>query len=296
MQLYADEIEALDSHAEELAAEPNGEIPSICGGMNEQTVSRYCQELISSVFGDSTIVTSDNLFTLGMDSLQALLIVRKMKQGLRILDITPSTLYSNPSISALTGAVLRLWNQQQSSQSSKEEERSYIRSAIIEEYRGMIDEITVPSRAPRQTPGKVVILTDSTGALGSYILNTLLASSVYHVFCLNRAKDSKSVQLKRNLGRSLPTQFDLSRVTFLTADLAQPSFDLSPDWYNEILNSTTHVIHNAWPVNFNLPLSSFRPQLQGLVNLMKFTTTVPNIPHLFFISSISSVMSYCTHL
>lgn len=57
-------------------------------------------------------------------------------------------------------------------------------------------------------------------------------------------------------------------------------------------DSSTIVIHNAWPVNFNLSLPSFRPQLDGLIALIKFTASAACSPHLFFVSSISSVLSY----
>jgi thioester reductase-like protein len=58
--------------------------------------------------------------------------------------------------------------------------------------------------------------------------------------------------------------------------------------------TATVIIHNAWNVNFNLALPSFKPDLQGTVNLINFTTTAPKSPHLFFISSISSVMNHLT--
>jgi hypothetical protein len=34
------------------------------------------------------------------------------------------------------------------------------------------------------------------------------------------------------------------------------------------LKSVTHIIQNAWPVNFNLHLSSFEPHVKGLCYLI----------------------------
>lgn len=55
----------------------------------------------------------------------------------------------------------------------------------------------------------------------------------------------------------------------------------------------TRIIHNAWPVNFNLSLSSFRPNIEGLINLLTLAVSRAG-GRLFFISSISSVMGYKT--
>jgi thioester reductase-like protein len=51
----------------------------------------------------------------------------------------------------------------------------------------------------------------------------------------------------------------------------------------------TKVIINGWNVNFNVPLSSFRQQLEGIVNFSKFAHQSRDSPSVLFISSISSV-------
>ncbi|WP_223715478.1 SDR family oxidoreductase, partial [Streptococcus pneumoniae] len=50
------------------------------------------------------------------------------------------------------------------------------------------------------TQGHTVLLTGSTGTLGTYLLDTLLQDpSVTHIYCLTRSHDSKNVQLQRNI-------------------------------------------------------------------------------------------------
>lgn len=210
------------------------------------------------------------------------------------MSIALSTLYTNPSISALVSAIVETRTQQQSSRESQAQEQSRVRAGIFEQYRDMINQIPVPSEAPKKVYDEVVVLTGSTGALGSYILDTLLTKQIAHIYCLNRASDAQLLQSERNQGRGLPTSHDAARVSFLTADLAQESLGLPLATYNKLITSATLVIHNAWPVNFNLSLASFRPQLDSLVNLVRFTATAATSPHLFFVSSIGSVMSYCT--
>ena len=294
LSLYVNEIDALYSDAETMAAEVDEESPGILSSLDEYSVSKFTRKAISLVTGRPGIDDADNLFTLGMDSLQALTIIRKLKQGLGMSNIALSTLYTNPTVTALTAALLRLSRQQQDSLFSDEQDRSRLRSSTFKEYCALIDQIPISFEDPQKVNRQTVILTGSTGALGSYILHTLLAKPVHHVYCLNRAIDAEQLQIGRNRARGLPTQLDASRVTFLTADLSKLHLGLSFEIYRRLLNTVTHIIHNAWPVNFNLSLSSFQPQLHGLINLVKLSSTAATSPHLFFVSSISSVMSYHT--
>lgn len=294
LRLYANELDALYANADLMSTDFDGGVPG--GPVNlEDThaVHRFIADTISSLTNWQQFDDNDNLFTLGMDSLQALTAVRKLKQGLAMPTIALSTLYTNPSISTLTTAVLQLSKQHEVSQTSKQQVRSRARSSMLKEYQDMIDRIPMPSKTTKEPHAQNVILTGSTGALGSYILDTLLCNpAVAHVYCLNRSSDGMSLQIERNRARGLSTHFNSSRVTFLTADLSQPCLGLQPKAYGELLEVATLVIHNAWPVNFNLSLDTFRPQLAGLVNLIEFTASATMSPRIFFISSISSVLSF----
>ena len=115
---------------------------------------------------------------------------------------------------------------------------------------------------------------------------------VAHIYYLNRKTNSSSVQTAKNQVLGLPNQLDPSRAIFLTADLTKPSLGLEKQMFEKLQNSATLVIHNAWPVNFNLSLPSFRPQFDGVVNLIEFVAGATSLPRLFFVSSISSVMSH----
>lgn len=77
------------------------------------------------------------------------------------------------------------------------------------------------------TSKQTVILTGSIGALGSYILNILLANStVAHVYCLNRSSDGLLFQTERNQARGLPAQLSSTRITFLAVELSQSHLGL----------------------------------------------------------------------
>ncbi|KAI9662329.1 MAG: putative secondary metabolism biosynthetic enzyme [Bathelium mastoideum] len=49
----------------------------------------------------------------------------------------------------------------------------------------------------------------------------------------------------------------------------------------------THILHNAWPVDFNRAFTSFEPQIRGVKHLLDFATDCRHDALLFFISSIS---------
>lgn len=294
LQLYAQELDSLYADADLTFAEVSGVSYHRPANLDDvQAVSQFIKESILAIANWPKLDDTDNFFSLGMDSFQALMTVRKLKQGLLMPDIAVSTIYNNPSISALTSAFLRISKEHQISKESDEQARYDTRTNLMKEYENIIDRIPINSKIARYGCKQTVILTGSSGALGSYILNSLLANSaVVHVYCLNRSSDGLRLQSERNAARGLPTKLNSTRITFLAAELSQTHLGLESETYSRLLEDATLVIHNAWPVNFKLSLSSFRPQLVGLVNLMEFAALAATSPHLFFISSISSVLSY----
>ncbi|MCJ1245408.1 hypothetical protein MMC30_002612 [Trapelia coarctata] len=294
LQLYKTELDALYIDADALSPQPNGEVFERLENIDDpHALYHYLERSILFVTKWTGLKETDNIFTLGMDSLQALLLVRRLRQGLAIPSIALSTVYANPTVRTLAAAVLRYSEKHKTSQTSDEQARHDLKSQILQQYQASIDRIPTPPKTPKKRQDHVVVLTGSTGALGSYILHALLAiPAVSHVYCLNRASDGLSLQIERNKARGLPLHLDVARVTFIKADLSQTRLGLDSETYSILLDVATLVIHNAWPVNFNLSLSAFRPQLSGIVNLIDFTVSAATSPLLFFISSISSVLSY----
>ncbi|GAB7332229.1 hypothetical protein MBLNU13_g04083t1 [Cladosporium sp. NU13] len=132
---------------------------------------------------------------------------------------------------------------------------------------------------------ETVFLTGSTGSLGSYILDRLVRSKrVKRVICLNRAGSGAERQTALHDSRGLIKDF--SKVWFIETDLAKDELGLTESVYQELTSKTTHIIHNAWPVDFNLSLSAFEPQLAGCLHLLKLATKMPNLRNLAFVSSI----------
>jgi thioester reductase-like protein len=51
----------------------------------------------------------------------------------------------------------------------------------------------------------------------------------------------------------------------------------------------TPHLDNQWPVDFNLSLCSFEPQIAGVSNIIALSASSPNAPPIFFTSSIGTV-------
>ena len=82
---------------------------------------------------------------------------------------------------------------------------------------------------------------------------------------------------------------------FLETDLSQEGFGLDSETYNSLKTRATHIIHNAWPVNFNLPLSSFGPQLEACCQLLGFARSAHKFKELMFLSSVGVANDWSNH-
>ena len=83
-------------------------------------------------------------------------------------------------------------------------------------------------------------------------------------------------------------------MSFTTCDLSKANFGVELSTYNTLLEEVTHVVHNAWEVNFNLSLDSFLPHLKGVHQLIKFSSKSVRSAEIFFLSLISTVMNWPT--
>ena len=297
LKSYASEINALYRDADMISTDLEGEVEEFKNALDEATISKCVRQSILSTVEWPSLDGSANFFILGMDSLQALTLVRKLRHRL-VIPVALSTVYTNPSISTLTAAILHILDQHFISKASQEQARTKERNDIINEYKMEIDsrllrKSNVEFNSHPKQKQEVVILTGSTGTLGSYILDTLLQDpTVAYIYCLNRAADGLSVQKKKNRLLGLQNPPNGKKISFLTVDLSQEFFNLTEAQFNELGSKVTLVIHNAWTVNFNLSLTSFKPQLEGLVHLLGFANHSAQSARFFHISSISSVISY----
>ncbi|PQE22305.1 NRPS-like enzyme protein [Rutstroemia sp. NJR-2017a WRK4] len=296
---YTEEIEMLYADADVLSNDDGstGE-PSLTltpTGLDEMT--RLIRQHIRTLTGWSTLDSGDNFFERGMDSLQALQLMRALRRRFHRLDLALSTVYQNPTVSQLAGAILK-------PNESKQDEQELM-EALLATYQGLIKQIwyqiPVDKRSieqPRQASEPInVLLTGSTGTVGSHLLHALLDRlGTAHIFCLNRREDrGRAVQYQNFAAAGFATTKLDTRVTFLKADLESPSLGLDDPALESLRTKVDLIIHAAWPVNFNLALSAFRPQLTGLLNLfiLAASATSPTV-RFVFVSSVAAIEGHTT--
>lgn len=282
-------VALLDSEISELYASADTTAP--CG----QGSSLNFQDRLSLICSLTDILSEDpylgkviepdtNIFQCGFDSLKVTRLLRHIKTSTSSQELRPAppvtsrTIYQNPSPSSLATALLESVHGCPKSNSDVEKDSEM--SQLLESFSRKIETL---ANLPGNT--QTVILTGSTGSLGSYILDRLVRSArVEQVICLNRARGGAERQAASHDSRGLTTDF--TKVTFLGTDFAKDGLGLDKGVYQRLASRTTHIIHNAWPVDFNLSLSSFEPQLAGCLHLLTMARKMPNLQDLSFISSV----------
>ncbi|OCL14503.1 hypothetical protein AOQ84DRAFT_280861 [Glonium stellatum] len=140
-----------------------------------------------------------------------------------------------------------------------------------------------------------VILTGSTGSLGSYILDALISNpSISCVYCLYRGgRDGEARQKDLQSRRGLNSSWLPERLKFLICNLSQPYLGLGSDEYVKLPENVTHILHNAWQVDFNLSIDSFvDTHIHGVRQFVGFSSRSAKRAEIFFISSIGTVMEW----
>ncbi|KAI1123318.1 nonribosomal peptide synthetase [Nemania abortiva] len=249
----------------------------------------------TSLRSRSKIELDTDLYTAGIDSLQVINVCRQLKSGLAVAGlhdvaavVTIATIYKQRTPRHLGSHLYSLINQRVNDnpvQNQKHESKTM--ELMWRKYTESLPQ-PKPNRHTAVTEGQNVILTGSTGMLGSYMLAQLLSDPhVAHVHCLNRARDGGVEQQEKSMMlRGLPVNF--SKCIFHAADMSQEDFGLGHGTYDSLLREVDRIFLVAWPVNFNLPFDSYEPHIRGVRNVANFASTASKRVEVTFISSIDT--------
>ncbi|KAH7036703.1 hypothetical protein B0J12DRAFT_581494 [Macrophomina phaseolina] len=248
----------------------------------------------------------DDLFELGMDSLQATRLSRVLNSSVEKTAgerLTAAFIYQNPSLAKLTSAVGTILRGELRKSEEKAGREVQMR-ALAEEYIQAIDAdgvVTDSVATDGASRGAVVLLTGSTGNLGAHTLACLARSKrVAQVICLNRRTPvtgddlrARQEQVNSAAGVGLSAR-EWDKVSFLAGSMQAPELGLSKDQLEQLTASISHIVHLAWPMDFNRQLASFRPQLNALKTLIQLARAASQTgrhvrPRLMLASSISVV-------
>ncbi|KAF7889999.1 uncharacterized protein EAF02_002414 [Botrytis sinoallii] len=176
------------------------------------------------------------------------------------------------------------------SNSAKDENENY--AEMQEEYERFVSDLPIIARPSAPVTGpKVFSLTGSTGSLGSYILSKLPEEDkTCKVYCLDRGKDPEKRQLNSSSSKGFSTDFSRVRFLSMVTGVTEGWLGIKLDQYKELLNEVTHIIHNAWQVDFNLSFSQMGVMhIRRVRQLIDFSAHSRYGASIHFISSVSTV-------
>ncbi|KAI0543188.1 hypothetical protein GGR58DRAFT_12902 [Xylaria digitata] len=241
-----------------------------------------------------------DFFSVGVDSIDVIRMSQQLRAGLQALGfstdatlVRPQDLYRFSTVNKLCQHLYPLLGTCVVDFTEPQKDDKQTMRELWEKYAVGIQQ----TRPPAADEGQTIILTGSTGMLGSYLLDSLLGcSTVSRIVCLNRRKDGgKEAQMEAALERGLSCDFD-GKVEFLQVNLSSQRFGLPSSTYNRLLLNTDRIIHTAWPVNFNMSVESFEPHIQGICNIGKFASLARKAVAVIFISTTGVADSWSTSL
>ncbi|KAJ6492294.1 putative aminoadipate reductase [Mycena sanguinolenta] len=299
LALYAEEIKSIYQTVEQQTIPINSVKPP--SAWEAATLELWLLDVAASLSNISTISPTTDLFQQGFDSLAATVFRLRIIRTLRSLEepafvraansIGQNLVYSLPTIAELstylehlvagtgTGAV-------------------HIRAqmdALITKYTPGL-ESTAKVAANIAEPA-VILLTGSTGGLGSHMLELLLEDQrVKTIYAFNRPSTTRTLA-ERHLDmfkeRGLDTALlDSPKLVLVEGRAGERNLGLDSELYEEIQKSVTLIIHNAWTVDFNMVLVSFEPQIQGTRHLIDLARSSLNRPRFVFASSIAAAQGW----
>ncbi|TFY65192.1 hypothetical protein EVJ58_g2123 [Rhodofomes roseus] len=299
INLYEEEIDALYKTVE-ASAQANIPSPS---QWDVSASTDFARRVVWAIMTHQ-VADDDDVFQHGCDSLQATYIRNTILHALRedakvgTRDLSGAFVYEHPTISTLGAFV--------SSVALGTEDTSASPTARVDAMHTMVAKYTSDFPVHKtillkaaQPVKDVVLVTGTTGALGSQLLVKLAKNpEVKTVYALNRtSRDQASLrdrQAKVLVERGLDASvLDTDKVVLVEGDLTQQHFGLSEDTYKQMHHHVTHIIHNAWKVDFAINLPSFEPQVQGVRSLIDFalTSRLPSPPRLLFTSSMATLQN-----
>ncbi|KAI1813507.1 hypothetical protein GGS20DRAFT_553164 [Poronia punctata] len=267
-------------------------LESVSGSYDDP--ERSIKEIISictDIKADDLRLESD-LFENGLDSLQVTVLSRALNgwlsSGGHTHTIEAKTIYSNPTIAGLLTVVVNvLHNIVGTGDTTSDTQKMQML------YDQLTDDMPLRTEPVRKWPERLtVLLTGSTGSLGSYVLRSLLRDPrISRIYCLCRGGDGLARMQSTQAEKGFPGVDD--RVTCLNADFSKPYLGLSTqEQYDNLLDGVTTIIHCAWKVDFNLSIDSFRTHLYMIRQLVEFSTRSSYGTHIFFVSSIGTVSNW----
>ncbi|EFR05300.1 ochratoxin A non-ribosomal peptide synthetase [Nannizzia gypsea CBS 118893] len=243
---------------------------------DQSSLTESVREILCDSLGLSKLADETDLYSVGLDSLQTFQLSIILNRA-GFTNLTPQMIYEHPTVGNLSSFLFALLNGVETNGVSREENVN----SLVRKYTAGLPDLEA-------TKSHYVILTGSTGSLGTYLLNCLLNDdSVTKVYCLNRSEAGER-QVESFKQKGLKTEL-LEKAEFLTASISNERLGLGKEKYNELINTVDTVIHNAWRMDFNISILSFEDQIRSVRRLIDFSLQSVRRAHFYFNSSIGAI-------
>jgi hypothetical protein len=261
-QLYKSEISQLFSNLTPPPSREPSRSPS-----SPELLSEYLRRLFSSL---SNIPTSDiydwtTLYDLGIDSRLALTLRSSLSTHLG-RSISLSTIFENPSISALTSHLSSPLSSSGSSPKPSSNEPSStqtitrIISTLSSEFKTWPSLASPSSPPPVGTSKETILLTGASGSLGTALLQTLASSPhISKIYAMVRGPNPSSKLRASLLSRDMDASIldPGSKIEVLNFSMQDPLLGVDVEVYARLAREVSIVVLNAWKMDFNVGVKGF---------------------------------------
>lgn len=228
--------------------------------LSQEPLSNFLRRLFARVANVRISEINDwtTLYDLGVDSRLALTIRSALATRLNT-SISLSVIFENPSVSQLLSYL------EPKSASPEPVQPTLPSMQIIERIISRL-EFEFRTWAPRLimttypiAPGETVLLTGSTGSLGTALLETLASSPrITKIYAMVRGPThlARLRQALENKGLD-PSILDGDKIRVLNFSMQDPLLGLDIDTYHRLAASVTMVVQTAWKMDFNMGVEEF---------------------------------------
>ncbi|CAK7224033.1 putative NRPS-like protein biosynthetic cluster [Sporothrix bragantina] len=288
-RLFEDEMDALYREEEDDASMVAVSVDSV------ENVTEFVRKCVTGLFPSSaTLSDDDDFFALGLDSLQTLELMKMLRRGLashlKVVQgsdpVTTRSVYAHPTINQLASYLfIAVSNGAMDAIVDEETLRVKAMEDLVAKYTADLPKVNA-----RRAASLAVAITGTTGSLGTHMLERFLNDpAVTKVYCLNRSDDAQARQEAGFKARG--KTYDLAAKTeFLTVNMGDAQFGVDREVFKRLQRTVDVFVHNAWKVDFNHGLASFEDtHIRGVRHLIDFALASERQPHIFYVSSLSSV-------
>ncbi|KAG6902731.1 hypothetical protein C0995_012395 [Termitomyces sp. Mi166 len=303
---YEKEIDAIYDDVEAAVGEASSPI-----SWSVTDIEAWLLEQASDLVSGRIISPVVDLFEQGFDSLYATSLRLRIANAMRTSEdskcrgiaknLSPNLVYSYPIIKDLAAFISSLLTSSGVVQDDTASRESAAMEAMIAKYSSGLETPLPNTTQSSASSSAVVLLTGSTGHLGSQILAMLLDDSrVEKVYAYNRPpKTGTKTLLQRHSEKFEEIGLNVEllkseKLVLISGDAAEPSLGLDQDLYSLLRQTVNILIHNAWRVEFNLSLASFEPNVKGTRHFIDLVRSSPKPlnSRFLFISSIAGVQNW----